>query len=106
VFSDEKEKHMCLLKPGDSDTIVWKWTIFKEIKQAIKFLSFRKASESDKISFLILQQAFQTIFELFFAIFAKLLNNNYHSTINMLMSGNWCYFRKEKKPNYSALKTY
>ncbi len=51
-----------------------------------------------------LQQVFQAISELFYVIFAKLLNNDYHSKC-------WCQttdviLRKEEKSDYFAFKTY
>ncbi len=104
MFLSSSESTLTALKPDDSDTIVWNLTTFKEVKQAIKSLLFRKASKSDKISFLILQKAFQAILRLFFAIFAKLLDNDYLSTY-------WCQatdviLRKKEKSDYSALKIY
>ncbi len=83
MFSSSSESIVTALKSNDLDTITWKLTTFKEVKQAIKFLLLRKTFKSDRVSFLILQQAFQTISRLFFAIFAKLLNNDYHLTC-------WC----------------
>ncbi len=104
MFSSPSESTVTALKPDDLNIITWKSTNFKEVEQTIKFSSFRKASKSDRISFLILQQAFQAILRLFFAIFVKLLNNSYHSTC-------WCQatdviLRKDEKSDYSALKTY
>ncbi len=104
MFSSFSESTVTALKPDDLDTITWKLITFKEVKQSIKSSSLRKASKSNKISFLILQQAFQAISELFFVIFAKLLNNDYHSTC-------WCQttdviLRKDKKSDYFTLKTY
>jgi len=55
MFSSSSKSTVTALKPDDLDTIAWKLTIFKEVKQIIKFLSLRKASKSDRISFLILQ---------------------------------------------------
>ncbi len=54
MFSSSSESMITAWKLDDSDTISWKLTTFKEIKQAIKFSSLRKASKSDRISFLIL----------------------------------------------------
>ncbi len=104
MFSSSSKLMATALKPDDSDTITWKLTTFKEIKQTIKISSLRKASKSDKISFLILQQAFQAISELFFTIFAKLLNNDYHSTCWHQTTD--VILRKKEKSDYSALKTY
>jgi len=104
MFSSSSESTITGLKPDDLDTITWKLTTFKEVEQTIKFSSLRKASKSNKISFLILQQAFQTISELFFAIFTKLLNNDYHSTCWHQTTD--VILRKDKKSDYSALKIY
>ncbi len=54
MFSSSSESTATALKPDDLNTIIWKSTTFKEVKQAIKFSSLRKASKSNKISFLIL----------------------------------------------------
>ncbi len=64
----------------------------------------QKAPEPDGISFQILQKAFQAISGLFFAIFAKLLDNGYHPTCWRQATG--VIIRKEEKPDYSALKAY
>ncbi len=55
MFSSSSESTVTVLKSDDLDTITWKLTIFKEVKQAIKSSSLRKASKSERISFLILQ---------------------------------------------------
>ncbi len=72
MFPSPSESTPTALKTDDSDTIAWKLTTFKEIEQAIKSSSLRKASNSDKISFLILQKAFQTISGLFFCYICKI----------------------------------
>ena len=59
----------------------WKWLVVSkdEIKKAI-FSSFtRKAAESDKISFLILQKAFETIENRFVILYSNLISYDYHS---------------------------
>jgi len=104
MFSSSSESAATRLKSDDSDTITWNSITFEEVEETIKFSSFRKASESDDLSFFIIYHAFQTISELFHAIFAKLLNNDFHSAC-------WCQatdviLRKEEKSNYFALKVY
>ncbi len=54
MFSSSLELTVTVLKPDDLNTITWKLITFKEVKQAIKSSSLRKASKSNKISFLIL----------------------------------------------------
>jgi len=68
MFSESSEFTATPLKSDDLDTITWKLITFEEVEQTIKSLSLKKASKSDELSFLILQQTFQTISELFFAI--------------------------------------
>ncbi len=104
MFPPPSESAATPLKPDNSDTIAWKTTTFEEVEQAIKSSSLRKAPGPDRLSFLILQQAFQAIPELFFAIFAKLLDNGYHPTCWRQATG--VILRKEGKPDYSALKAY
>ena len=104
MFPPSSESTPTALKPDDSDTIAWNSTTFEEVEQAIKSSSLRKAPGPDRISFLILQKAFQAIPGLFFAIFAKLLNNSYHPICWRQATG--VILRKEGKPDYSALKAY
>ena len=54
MFSSSLELTVTVLKPDDLNTITWKLITFNEVKQAIKSSSLRKASKSNKISFLIL----------------------------------------------------
>jgi len=104
MFPSPSESAATTLKSDDSDTIAWNSITFEEVEETIKFSSLRKASESDNLSFLIIHHTFQTISELFHAIFAKLLNNDFHSAC-------WCQatdviLRKEEKSDYFALKVY
>src|SRR5438034_10167142 len=58
-----------------------KWPVVSrdEIKEAIFSSSIRKAAESDKISFLILQKAFETIESRFVILYNNLISYDYHS---------------------------
>jgi len=58
----------------------WKWPVVSrnEIKQAIFSSSIRKAAEPDKISFLILQKAFETIENRFVILYSNLISYSYH----------------------------
>ncbi len=104
MFPPPSESAATALKSDDSDTIAWNTTTFKEVEQAIKSSSPRKAPEPDGIFFLIIHQAFQAIPELFHAIFAKFLNNDFHSTCWRQATG--IILRKKGKSDYSAPKAY
>ncbi len=51
MFSLSSESTVTALKSDDLNTITWKSTTFKEVKQAIKFSSFRKAFKLNKLFF-------------------------------------------------------
>ena len=57
----------------------WKQSIVSrnEIKEAIFSSSIRKAAESDKISFLIIQKAFNTIENKFIILYSNLISYDY-----------------------------
>ena len=57
----------------------WEKVIHREIKNAIFSSSLKKSSDSDEISFLILQKSYHTISDLFDMIFSELIKNEYHS---------------------------
>jgi len=61
MFSPPSESAATALKSDDSDTIAWNTTTFKEVEQAIKSSSPRKAPKPDGIFFLIIHQAFQGV---------------------------------------------
>src|SRR5436190_22374527 len=58
----------------------WEWSVVSrdEIKEAIFSSSIRKAAESDKISFLILKKAFETIENRFVILYSNLISYDYH----------------------------
>jgi len=104
MFPPPPESAATALKPDDSDTIAWNSITFEEVEEAIKFSSPRKAPGPDGLSFLIIHHAFQAISELFHAIFAKLLDNDFHPACWRQATG--VILRKEEKPDYSAPKVY
>ena len=59
----------------------WKWPVVSrdEIKEAIFSSSIRKAAGPDKISFLILQKAFETVENKFVILYSNLISYDYHS---------------------------
>ena len=50
----------------------------KKVKQSINISSARKASDSDKISFLIIQKIYQIISEIFYIIYKTLIAEGYY----------------------------
>src|SRR5213078_5268854 len=81
--------HVLFKKPPQSEAINWnnytekdwKWPVVSrdEIKEAIFSSSIRKAAGSDKISFLILQKAFESIENRFVILYSNLILFGYHS---------------------------
>jgi len=59
----------------------WEWPAVSrdEIKEAIFSSSIRKAAGPDKISFLILQKAFESIENRFVVLYSNLISHDYHS---------------------------
>src|SRR5947207_9280484 len=59
----------------------WEWPVVSrdEIKEAIFSSSIRKTAGSDKISFLILQKAFENIENRFVILYSNLISYDYHS---------------------------
>src|SRR5436190_8746229 len=59
----------------------WEWPVVSrdEIKEAIFSSSIRKAAGPDKISFLILQKAFETVENRFVILYSNLISYDYHS---------------------------
>src|SRR5205809_2221085 len=115
TFEQKCEVFMQVLfkKPPQSEAVNWnnyieknwEWPVVSrdEIKEAIFSSSTRKAAGSDKISFLILQKAFESIENRFVTLYSNLISFGYHSI---------CW-RKAieailKKPNRKAslLKSY
>src|SRR5947207_1054727 len=83
----------------------WEWPVISrdEIKEAIFSISIRKAAGPDKISFLILQKAFESIENRFVVLYSNLISYGYHpicwrEAIDAIL----------KKPNRKAslLKSY
>jgi len=66
--------------------------------------SSKKASESDELSFLIIQHAYQAIPELFHMVYSVLIDQGYHSIC--WRQGTEAILKKEDKSDYSALKAY
>ncbi len=62
-------------------SIQWSRVIKEKIKHAINFSAFRKALESDDISFAIIQQAYKTILKIFNLVYSDLIENDYHLKI-------------------------
>jgi len=87
-----------------NESIQWSRVIKEEIKHAINFSAFRKALESDDMSFAIIQRVYKTILKIFNLMYSDLIENDYHSKI-------WCegtkiILKKSDKLNYSISKTY
>ncbi len=86
------------------ESIQWSRVIKEKIKHAINFSAFRKAFESNNMSFAIIQQVYKTILKIFNLMYSDLIENDYHLKI-------WCkdmriILKKSNKLNYSISKTY
>src|SRR5204863_9230340 len=90
TFEQKCEVFMQVLfkKPPQSEAVNWnnyieenwEWPVVSrdEIKEAIFSSSTRKAAGSDKISFLILQKAFESIENRFVTLYSSLISFDYH----------------------------
>ncbi len=78
--------------------------IEEKIKHAINFSAFRKALESDDISFTIIQWAYKSISKIFNLVYSDLIENDYHSKI--WREDTRIILKKSDKLNYSISKTY
>ncbi len=87
-----------------NESIQWSRVIEGKIKHAINFSAFRKALESDDISFAIIQQAYKTISKIFNLVYSDLIENDYH--LKIWREGTKIILKKSDKSNYSISKTY
>ena len=87
-----------------NESIQWSRVIEGKIKHAINFSAFRKAFESDNISFAIIQQAYKSILKIFNLVYSDLIENDYHSKI--WHKDTKIILKKSDKLNYSISKIY
>ncbi len=87
-----------------NESIQWSKVIKEKIKHAINFSAFRKAFESDDISFAIIQRVYKTILKIFNLVYSDLIENDYHSKI--WHEDTKIILEKSNKSNYSISKTY
>jgi len=85
-------------------SIQWSRVIEEKIKHAINFSTFRKALESDNISFAIIQRAYKTILKIFNLVYSDLIKNDYH--LKIWREDMKIILKKSNKSNYSISKTY
>jgi len=87
-----------------NESIQWSRIIERKIKHAINFSAFRKAFESDDMSFAIVQQAYKSVLKIFNLMYSNLIKSDYHSKI--WREGTEIILKKPNKSNYSISKTY
>ncbi len=87
-----------------NESIQWSRVIKEKIKHAINFSAFRKAFESDNMSFAIIQRAYKTILKIFNLVYSDLIENDYHSKI--WREDTRIILKKSDKSNYSISKAY
>ncbi len=87
-----------------NESIQWLRVIEGKIKHAINFSAFRKALESDDMSFAIIQWAYKTILKIFNLVYSDLIKNDYH--LKIWREDTRIILKKSDKLNYSILKTY
>jgi len=84
----------------------WNWPelTIEKLEKVIFSSSIKKAADSDRIGFLIIQKTYSIIPELFFQLYYKLIKLDFHSTcwkksINVVI-------KKINKDDYSDSKSY
>ncbi len=87
-----------------NESIQWSRVIEEKIKHAINFSAFRKAFESNDMSFAIIQRAYKSILKIFNLVYSDLIENDYRSKI--WREDTKIILKKLNKSNYSILKTY
>ncbi len=87
-----------------NESIQWSRVIKGKIKHTINFSAFRKALESDDMSFAIIQRVYKTISKIFNLVYSDLIENDYHSKI--WREDTKIILKKSDKSNYSISKTY
>ncbi len=87
-----------------NESIQWSRIIEKKIKHAINFSAFRKALESDDMSFAIMQWACKSVLKIFNLMYLNLIESDYHSKI--WRENTEIILKKPNKSNYLILKTY
>jgi len=87
-----------------NESIQWSRVIEEKIKHAINISTFRKALESDDISFVIIQWAYKSILKIFNLVYSDLIENDYY--LKIWREGTEIILKKSDKLNYSISKTY
>jgi len=87
-----------------NESIQWLRVIKEKIKHVINFSAFRKALESDDMSFAIIQRAYKSILKIFNLVYSDLIENDYHSKI--WREDTKIILKKSNKSNYLISKTY
>ncbi len=87
-----------------NESIQWSRIIKRKIKHAINFSAFRKAFESDDMSFAIMQWAYKSVLKIFNLMYLNLIESDYHSKI--WREGTEIILKKLNKLSYSISKTY
>ena len=82
----------------------WLILIESEFSSAIFTSALKKTSESNNLTFLIIQKAYKIISKLFFMIFSCLINNGIHS--NCWRTDIDAILKKFEKSDYSISKSY
>jgi hypothetical protein len=63
----------------NSNSFEWSNLIESEFRKAIFIFASNKASRSDQLIFLIVQKAYNSISNVFFMLYSKLINRDHHS---------------------------
>jgi hypothetical protein len=98
--NDEAEIRLNL----NSESFQWFELIESELQKAIFTFASNKASESDQLTFLIVQKAYNSISDVFFILYSELINQDHH--LECWREEIKAILKKSNKSNYIASKAY
>ncbi len=99
-MSDDTEIRLNL----NSKSFEWSDLIESELRKAIFISALNKASESDQLTFLIVQKAYVSISDVFFMLYFELINRGHHLVCRREEIE--AILKKSNKSNYIASKAY
>ena len=92
------------LKENNFRTLEWSTVTETEMKQVILTSASNKASDSDDLSFMIIQRVFKTILKIFYKIYSTFIEHEYYP--QCWRKDTEIILKKIEKSDYSKSKIY